>query len=199
MTKELNEINNLIELLARLPGLGPVSSRRIVLHLLKSRNGRLTEIAAAMRRAADSVQTCSVCGNFGSNSLCAICRSHARSNQEICVVQDVSDLWAIERAGAFKGRYHILGGVLSMLDNVGPDELRIPDLQKRVSQGETEEVILALGATVDGQTTAHYIADQLAGQKVRVTVLGQGVPMGGELDHLDGGTITAAMLSRREY
>ncbi len=199
MNQELNEINDLIELLARLPGLGPVSSRRIVLHLLKSRRSRLAEIASAMRKAADTVRLCAVCGNFCAHDLCGICRSPERSNREICVVQDVSDLWAMERAGAFSGRYHILGGVLSMLDNIGPDELRIPDLVRRVSEGKTDEVILALSATVDGQTTAHYIADRLEGQKVRITTLGQGVPVGGELDLLDGGTITAAMLSRRAY
>lgn len=180
--------------------MGPVSSRRIVLHLLKTGNrNRLTEIASVMQKAADNVRACVVCGNYCLEQKCTICLSPERSNREICVVQDVSDLWAVERAGAFRGSYHILGGVLSMLDHVGPDELRIPDLMKRVTNEATEEVILALGATVDGQTTAHYIAEQLIEKRVRVTTLGQGVPMGGELEILDGGTITAAMRSRREY
>lgn len=200
MKKELNEINILIDLLAKLPGLGPVSSRRVVLHLLKTGNrGRLNDIATAMIRASENVQTCVDCGNYCSAHKCSICLSPQRSGSEICIVQDVSDLWAVERAGAYQGRYHILGGVLSMLDHIGPDELRIPELLKRVRHDATQEVILALGATVDGQTTAHYIAEQLAGQNVRVTTLGQGVPMGGELEILDGGTITAAMRSRREY
>lgn len=200
MRKEPNEIKNLIDLFAKLPGLGPVSSRRIVLYLLKNGNRkRLTEIASVMQKAADNVRACVVCGNYCLEQKCTICLSPERSNREICVVQDVSDLWAVERAGAFRGRYHILGGVLSMLDHVGPDELRIPDLMKRVKNEATEEVILALGATVDGQTTAHYIAEQLIERQVRITTLGQGVPMGGELEILDGGTITAAMRSRREY
>ena len=199
MTNEFNEINRLIDLMARLPGLGPVSSRRIVLHLLKSKNGRLTEISEAMRRAADAVGTCAVCGNFCSDELCRICHSEQRKNGEICVVQDIADLWAMERAAVFKGRYHVLGGVLSMLDSVGPEELRIPDLVRRVSEEGVKEIILALNATVDGQTTAHYIADQFSDGDVRITSLGQGVPMGGELNYLDDGTITAAMNCRREY
>lgn len=199
MTNEFYEINRLIDLMARLPGLGPVSSRRIVLHLLKSKNGRLTEISDAMRRAADAVGTCVVCGNFCSDELCRICHSEPRKNGEICVVQDIADLWAMERAAVFKGRYHVLGGVLSMLDNVGPEELRIPYLVRRVAEEGVKEIILALNATVDGQTTAHYIADQLSGEDVRITSLGQGVPMGGELNYLDDGTITAAMNCRREY
>ncbi|MCY4007505.1 MAG: recombination mediator RecR [Rhodobacteraceae bacterium] len=199
MNQELKPIRNLIDQLARLPGLGPVSSRRIVLDLLKSRNGRMSEIATAMQNVAASVKNCSICGNFSADDICPICVSAERSSHEICVVQDVSDLWAMERAGAFKGRYHILGGLLSMLDHIGPEELRIPALLQRVAEDGIEEVVLALSATVDGQTTAHYIAGQLSARGVRVTQLGQGMPMGGELDLLDGGTITAAMISRRPY
>lgn len=198
MGREINEITQLINLLAKLPGLGPVSSRRIVLHLLKKRSP-LSEIATVMRKTAENVHSCSICGNFCSHDLCEICTSQSRTDQEICVVQDVADLWAMERSSVFKGRYHILGGVLSMLDNTGPNELRIPQLVERVLQKNTEEVILALSATVDGQTTAHYIAEQFVGQEIRVTSLGQGVPMGGELNVLDTGTINAAMMSRREY
>lgn len=198
MNREINEVNQLIELLARLPGLGPVSARRIVLHLLNTRK-LMTEISSAMNKAERNVNACSICGNFCSLDKCEICSSQDRTNHKICVVQDVSDLWAMERSITFKGRYHILGGVLSMLDNTGPDELRIPELVERVRQEETEEVILALGATVDGQTTAHYIAEQFADLGIRVTSLGQGVPIGGELGVLDSGTINAAMLSRREY
>ena len=199
MVKELDEINDLIDRLAKLPGLGPVSARRIVLHLLKSGNSKLFEISSALRRTAENVRSCQICGNYCYENVCRICNSIERSSREICVVQDVSDLWAVERAGVFQGHYHILGGVLSMLDNVGPEDLRIPDLLRRAAMEETEEVILAMGATVDGQTTAHYIADELAELDVRVTTLGQGVPIGGELEILDGGTITAAIRSRREY
>lgn len=157
------------------------------------------EISEAMRRASEAVQICTACGNFCAGQLCTICRAADRDNGEICVVQDISDLWAMERSSAFKGRYHVLGGVLSMLDNVGPEDLRIPELENRVVKEGISEVILALGTTVDGQTTAHYIADRLAQADVRVTSIGRGVPMGGELDFLDDGTITAAMQGRREY
>ncbi len=199
MTREFSEVNRLIDLLAKLPGLGPVSSRRIVLQLLKSKAGLMLEISDAMRQTADTINNCEVCGNFCSGNQCRICASEARRTGEICVVQDIGDLWAMERSAVFKGRYHVLGGVLSMLDNVGPEILRIPELVERVRDEGVREVILALGATVDGQTTAHYIADQLASLSVRVTTLGQGVPIGGELDFLDDGTITAAVKGRREY
>ena len=182
--------------MARLPGLGPRSARRAVLHLVKKRALLLTPLAEAMRAVAETARECLNCGNIGTAELCDICRSEARANGEICVVENVADLWAMERAGVFRGRYHVLGGTLSALDAVGPEELRIPRLVDRVSAERVHEVILALGATVDGQTTAHYIAERLEGA-VTVTVLAQGVPIGGELDFLDDGTIGAAMRARR--
>ncbi len=199
MLAEQSEIKVLIELLARLPGLGPVSSRRIVLHLIRSKGGRMQDIASAIQRVADSVRECVECGNFCTDQKCPICSSPDRLGDQICVVQDVADLWAMERSAAFKGKYHVLGGVLSMLDGKGPEELRIPELVERAGAGSVQEVILALSATVDGQTTAHYIADQLSSSGVRVTSLGRGVPVGGELDFLDDGTIAAALTGRREY
>jgi recombination protein RecR len=150
-----------------------------------------------MRAVAATARECATCGNIGTADICDICRSEARANGEICVVEDVADLWAMERAGVFKGRYHVLGGTLSALDAVGPEELRIPKLVARVAEEGIAEVILALGATIDGQTTAHYIADALAPTGVKVTTLAQGVPMGGELDYLDDGTITAALRARK--
>jgi recombination protein RecR len=192
------EIETLIELMARLPGLGPRSARRAVLHLVKKRGQVLTPLAEAMRRVAETARECVTCGNIGTAEVCDICRSEARANGEICVVEDVADLWAMERAGVFKGRYHVLGGTLSALDAVGPDDLRIPRLVDRVAAERVREVILALGATVDGQTTAHYIADRLDGL-AEVTILAQGVPIGGELDFLDDGTIAAAMKARRRF
>jgi recombination protein RecR len=191
------DIDLLIDLLARLPGLGPRSARRAVLQLLRKRNQLLLPLADAMARVGATVRTCLNCGNLATGDLCPICASDARANGQICVVEDVSDLWAMERSGVFKGRYHVLGGTLSALDAVGPDELRIPKLVDRVETEGVTEVILALGATVDGQTTAHYVADQLGG--VNVTTLAQGVPVGGELDYLDDGTITAALRARRAF
>jgi len=191
------DIDLLIDLMARLPGLGPRSARRAVLHLMRKRNQLLLPLAEAMARVGATVRTCLNCGNLATGDLCPICASEARANGQICVVEDVSDLWAMERSGVFRGRYHVLGGTLSALDAVGPEELRIPKLIDRVATEGVREVILALGATVDGQTTAHYIADQLAG--VEVTSLAQGVPVGGELDYLDDGTITAALKARRAF
>jgi recombination protein RecR len=189
-------IEALIALMAKLPGLGPRSARRAVLHLVKKRSSQLVPLAAAMTEVARTARECRICGNIGSDDLCAICRSEARANGEICVVEDVADLWAMERAGVFKGRYHVLGGTLSALDAIGPEELRIPELVARTAAEGVTEVILALAATVDGQTTAHYIADRLDG-RVAVTSLAQGVPVGGELDYLDDGTITAALRARQ--
>ena len=190
------DLENLIELMARLPGLGPRSARRAVLHLVKKRALTLIPLTDAMRHVAETARECLNCGNIGTSDLCDICESEKRANGEICVVEDVADLWAMERAAVFKGRYHVLGGTLSALDAIGPDELRIPKLIDRVETEEISEVILALNATVDGQTTAHYIADQLEG-RVRVTSLAQGVPIGGELDYLDDGTISAALRARK--
>ncbi|MFC6497088.1 recombination mediator RecR [Gemmobacter lanyuensis] len=191
------DIEDLIGLMARLPGLGPRSARRAVLMLLKKRGPLMAPLAQAMAHVALSARDCSVCGNIGTEDTCPICTDPRRQTGEICVVEDVADLWAMERAGAFRGRYHVLGGTLSALDGLGPDELRIPLLVRRVQEEQTREVILALNATVDGQTTAHYIADALAATGVQVSSLAQGVPIGGELDYLDDGTIGAALRARR--
>ena len=190
------DIDALIDLMARLPGLGPRSARRAVLHLIRKRALLLTPLADMMQTVAATARECINCGNVGTADICDICTSEKRANGEICVVEDVADLWAMERSGVFKGRYHVLGGTLSALDAIGPQELRIPRLLDRVRDEAVSEGILALNATIDGQTTAHYIADQLEGQ-VRLTSLAQGVPIGGELDYLDDGTITAAMRARK--
>jgi len=195
MSEGPKDIAALIDLMARLPGLGPRSARRAVLHLIKKRNQVMLPLSQAMQNVATTARECLNCGNIGTSDICEICESDRRANGQICVVEDVADLWAMERSQQFKGRYHVLGGTLSALDAVGPDELRIPRLIDRVTSEEISEVILALGATIDGQTTAHYIADQLPG--VTVTSLAQGVPVGGELDYLDDGTITAALKARR--
>ena len=191
------DIDNLIELMAKLPGLGPRSARRAVLHLIRKRALLLTPLADVMQVVAETARECLNCGNVGTSDICDICESEKRATGELCVVEDVADLWAMERAGVFKGRYHVLGGTLSALDAIGPQELRIPKLVDRVTAENITEVILALNATIDGQTTAHYIADQL-GSQVRLTTLAQGVPIGGELDYLDDGTISAALNARKE-
>lgn len=191
------EIEALIDLMARLPGLGPRSARRAVLMLLKKRGQVMAPLAQAMAQVALNARDCTVCGNIGTADLCPVCADERRATGEICVVEDVADLWAMERAGVFKGRYHVLGGTLSALDGMGPDELRIPRLVARVADEGITEVILALNATVDGQTTAHYIADALAATGVQLSSLAQGVPVGGELDYLDDGTIGAALRARR--
>ncbi|MBA3908455.1 MAG: recombination protein RecR [Rhodobacter sp.] len=190
-------IDALIDLMARLPGLGPRSARRAVLVLLKKRAQLMAPLAQAMAEVALTAKDCHVCGNIGTSDICSICADPQRATGEICVVEDVADLWAMERGQAFKGRYHVLGGTLSALDAVGPDELGIPRLVARVADEGAREVILALNATVDGQTTAHYIADALAPSGVQITTLAQGVPIGGELDYLDDGTIGAALRARR--
>lgn len=192
-------IEDLIDLMARLPGLGPRSARRAVLMLLKKRGQVMAPLAAKMAHVAATARDCVVCGNIGTDDICAICADPARATGEICVVEDVADLWAMERGRVFKGRYHVLGGTLSALDDIGPDALRIPRLATRVAEEAATEVILALNATVDGQTTAHYIADMLAGTGVRLTSLAQGVPIGGELDYLDDGTIGAALRARKAF
>jgi recombination protein RecR len=191
-----SEIDTLIEMMARLPGLGPRSARRAVLHLIRKRALLLTPLAEAMQQVALTARECLNCGNVGTREICDICQSDKRATGEICVVEDVSDLWAMERAGVFKGRYHVLGGTLSALEGVGPEDLSIPRLLDRVTSENITEVILALNATVDGQTTAHYIVDQLE-DRVRLTSLAQGVPVGGELDYLDEGTISAALKARK--
>jgi recombination protein RecR len=194
---DTRDIETLIELMARLPGLGPRSARRAVLALLKKRDALMAPLAQAMANVALTVKDCSICGNIGTSEICPICADPARATGEICVVEDVADLWAMERGQAFKGRYHVLGGTLSALDAMGPDELGIPRLAERVRDEAVTEVILALNATVDGQTTAHYIADVLASSDAQITSLAQGVPIGGELNYLDDGTIGAALRARR--
>lgn len=193
------EIERLIGLLAKLPGLGPRSARRAVLQLIKKKETLLVPLAAAMGDAADKARICSTCGNVDTQDPCAICTDQARDPHVLCVVEEVGDLWALERAGAHKGRYHVLGGVLSALDGVGPDDLNIGKLVERLSSGEVREVVLAMNATVDGQTTAHYITDRISGLGITVSRLAHGVPVGGELDYLDDGTLAAAMKSRRPF
>lgn len=191
------DIEGLIALMARLPGLGPRSARRAVLHLLRKRVQVMEPLARAMQQVAETACECGVCGNIGTSEICDICADPRRATGEICVVEDLSDLWAMERAGGFRGRYHVLGGTLSALDAVGPDDLRIPQLVGRIADEGVREVILALNVTVEGQTTAHYIAEALAPTGVGISALAQGVPMGGELDYLDDGTISAAFAARR--
>jgi recombination protein RecR len=192
-------VERLIGLMARLPGLGPRSARRAVLAMIRRREMLLEPLSLAMADVADTVRECSRCGNIATGELCGICADPRRKPDEICVVETVADLWAMERGGAFAGRYHVLGGVLSALDDIGPERLRIPELIARAADGQAREVILALNATIDGQTTAHYIAEQLAPLEITVTSLAKGVPVGGELDYLDDGTIGAALLARRAF
>jgi recombination protein RecR len=191
----VSELDALIQLLARLPGLGPRSARRAALHLLKRRESLLEPLAAALARAAEAIRPCPVCGNLDAAMPCTICRDPERDRRTICVVEDLADLWALERTGAFRGRYHVLGGTLSALDGIGPEDLTIDRLVARVEPGQ--ELILALSATVEGQTTAHYLVDRLAGSGVKLSRLAQGVPVGGELDYLDDGTLRAALDARR--
>lgn len=193
----ISEIDRLIELLARLPGLGPRSARRAVLHLIKKREALLRPLAAALTAAVESIQSCGTCGNLDTADPCVICRDERRDPTIICVVEEVADLWAIERSGAFGGRYHVLGGTLSALDGRGPEQLRVDALAARARAPEVSEVILALSATVDGQTTGHYLSERLADTGVAVSRLAHGVPVGGELDYLDDGTLTAALKARR--
>ncbi|SNS96400.1 recombination mediator RecR [Antarctobacter heliothermus] len=197
MIRNSSPIDRLIDLMARLPGLGPRSARRAVLHLIRKRAHLLTPLAEAMTEVAQTARECLNCGNVGTSDICPICTDEARANGLLCVVEEVADLWAMERSGTFKGRYHVLGGTLSALDNVGPEDLRIPQLLRRIGAENVTEVILALNATIDGQTTAHYIADQLEPQGIALSSLAQGVPIGGELDYLDDGTITAALNARK--
>ena len=190
------EIERLIQLLARLPGLGPRSARRAALHLIKKREQLMAPLASAMQVAIDKIVVCKTCGNIDTQSPCTVCIDARRDQSMLVVVADVSDLWALERAHAINARYHVLGGTLSPLDGVGPQDLSIDALVTRVHADKVSEVILALNATVDGQTTAHYITDMLAGSNVKVTRLAHGVPVGGELDYLDEGTLSAAIKQR---
>jgi len=193
----MTEIERLIQLLAKLPGLGPRSARRAALHLIKRRESLLEPLAAALVEAAQKIRPCSICGNIDTRDPCGICTDARRDAATLCVVEDVSDLWALERTQSFKGRSHVLGGTLSALDGIGPEELNVAGLIERARDGVVREVILALNATVEGQTTAHYVMDRLAGSEVAVTRLAHGVPVGGELDYLDDGTLTAALRARR--
>lgn len=196
------DIEHLIKLIARLPGLGPRSARRAALHLLKNRESLMLPLAQSLARAADSICECPECHNLDTVAPCRICTDMTRDDRLLCVVEDVADLWAIEKTGAFRGRYHVLGGTLSALDGIGPEDLSIPQLVARATRGEDEakkvrEVIVALNATIDGQTTAHYIADHLAPAGVALTQLAHGVPIGGQIDYLDDGTLTTALKARK--
>ncbi len=190
-------LDSLIKALARLPGLGPRSARRIALHLLTSKEKTMRPLMHSLQQTMDNIRECAVCGNLDLASPCRICQDTRRNKESLCVVAGVADLWAIERTGVYKGQYHILGGVLSALDGVGPDDLRLHSLLTRVRENPPEEIILALSATVDGQSTAHYLTDKLEDiTACRITRLAHGVPVGGELDYLDDGTITTALKSR---
>lgn len=191
------EIERLIELMAKLPGLGPRSARRAVLHLIERRVALMQPLAAAMLAAADAVKPCSECGNLDASDPCSICRDPRRDPAVLCVIEGVADLWALERSAAYRGRYHVLGGTLSALDGVGPDDLNLTRLIERAAGPDVKEVILALNATVDGQTTAHYLRERLADCDVTVSGLSHGIPVGGELDYLDDGTLSMALSSRR--
>ena len=194
-TSRTKEIEILIDLIAKLPGLGPRSARRAVLHLIRKKSTLFNPLSKQMAKVFEQARECLNCGNIGTSEMCEICEDQKRMNGQICIVEDVSDLWAMERTSVYKGRYHVLGGTLSALDGIGPNELKIPKLIKRLDSEEVHEVILALNATLEGQTTAHYIAEQIE-NKVSVTSLARGVPMGGELDYLDEGTISAALNAR---
>ena len=193
------EIEKLIQLLARLPGLGPRSARRAALHLIRKREELLAPLSDAMRVARDRIITCAACGNIDTSDPCTICRDNRRDPTMLVVVETVGDLWALERAGVVRGRYHVLGGTLSPLDGIGPDDLNLAGLVDRLTDAGVEEVILAVGATVDGQTTAHYVTDLLSHLELKITRLAHGVPVGGELDYLDEGTLAAALRARTVF
>ena len=191
-----SEIDHLVRLISKLPGLGLRSARRIVLHLLNNKEKEMLVLSDEIKDVAERVKFCVICGNMDTSEECYICKDEKRDVSTICVVENVGDLWAIERSGVFSGKYHVLGGVLSALDNIGPDDLKIGQLVQRAKSEKIKEVILANSATVDGQTTAHYIADQLSSSDIIISRLAQGLPMGGELDFLDDGTITQALRAR---
>ena len=197
----LNDLEPLLRLLGRLPGVGPRSARRLALELIQNKETLMQPLAQTLLQTAEAVGESEVCGNLDTQSPCRVCQSPARADENgkavLCVVETVSDLWALERSGSFKGRYHVLGGTLSALDGRGPDQLRVGSLMERVRRGETKEVILALSATVDGQTTSHYLAERLREMGAEVSAVAQGVPVGGSLEYLDDGTLLAAMNARR--
>ena len=192
------ELLRMIELIAKMPGLGPRSAQKVALHLLKEKKERLLPLAQALNEAGDKVKTCQTCGSFDTRQPCTICRELGRDATMLCVVQDVSDLWALERMGGYRGYYHVLGGVLSAMDGVGPDDLNIASLESRASTGQFKEIIFALNATVDGQTTAYFVAERLEKTGVPMTRLALGLPVGGELNQLDDGTLSSALRSRRK-
>ena len=194
----MSPLDQLPKHLAKLPGIGPRSARRMVLHLLKRRDSAMLPLIDAMTRAAQDVKACTTCGNLGGSDPCEICRDVGRDRGVICVVEDVADLWALERSHAFRGLYHVLGGTLSALEGIRPADLRIEKLLERINDNETREIILALNATVEGQATAHYVAEQLLSTGVAVSRLAHGLPVGGELDYLDDGTLAAALQARRQ-
>jgi recombination protein RecR len=191
------EIETLANALARLPGLGPRSARRAVLHLMKKRESTLQPLLTALQTVADTLSTCSICGNVDTSDPCTICRDPRRDDRSLCVVEEVADLWALDRSRLFPGRYHVLGGRLSALEGVRPEDLAIDKLVGRVAKGGIDEVVLAMNATLEGQTTAHYLAERLEGFPVRLTQLAHGLPVGGELDYLDEGTLAQALRARR--
>lgn len=193
-----NDIEQLIKLIAKLPALGVRSARRIVLHLLKKKETTLLPLISALQNVADNIKKCPICGNFDTDEPCAVCADTARDTEVVCVVQDVADLWAMERVGVYRGQYHVLGGILSALDGITPEDLNIESLFLRLSSGHIHEVILALPATIDGQITNHYLLSRLKEYPVKVTTLAQGLPMGGELDYMDDGTIQLALSARKE-
>ncbi|PCI60151.1 MAG: recombination protein RecR [Kordiimonadales bacterium] len=193
-----SEIDTLIQLLAKLPGLGPRSARRSALQLLKKKDSVMLPLADALANVADKIQICDTCSNIDTHNPCHVCEDMRRDRTTICVVEDVADLWALDRSETFKGLYHVLGGTLSALDGIGPEDLNTDSLLARIEAGGVKEVILALNATVDGQTTSHYLAERLSPSEVKVTALAHGVPVGGELDYLDDGTLSAALRARSE-
>ncbi len=192
------EIEKLIKAVAKLPALGTRSARRIVLQLLKKRDTQLLPLIEALQDVADNIKTCPICGNFDTEEPCSICNSPSRDNKTLCVVQDVADLWAMERVGFYKGKYHVLGGILSALEGITPEDLNLSSLPNRIADEHIEEVILALPATVDGQITTHYLLSRLKDMPVKVTTLAQGIPVGAELDYMDDGTIQLALSSRKQ-
>lgn len=195
----MNQLEQLIALLAKLPGLGPRSARRAALHLLKKRDTVLHPLLQSLQATADAIVACATCRNWDVQNPCHICADHRRDPAQICVVEDVADLWAIERAHSFRGVYHVLGGTLSALDGVGPDDLYIDALIARAANNNVQEIILATNATVQGQTTAHYVTDRLQGLAIKISRLAYGLPMGGELDYLDEGTLTTALAARQPF
>lgn len=199
MSSRVDPIERLIESLAKLPGLGPRSARRAVLHILRKRESYMLPLAALLKEVAEAVKVCERCGNLDTDSPCRICRDGKRDPSVLCVVEEVADLWALERMGSFKGRYHVLGGTLSALNGTGPEDLNISKLFARAGEKSVKEIILATNATLDGQTTAHYIQERLKGLPVQVTAIAHGVPVGGELDYLDDGTLAAAIRERKAF